>query len=84
MIGFLEALSMKPDITVLPDSALPCFIAYLLSCSKEDLLDLSQAIMNRFNPKMPELPLIKRNISEHVETLYHIMGKIFDRLQDKV
>jgi len=84
LIGFLEALSMKPDITVLPDSALPCFIAYLLSCSKEDLLDLSQAIMNRFNPKMPELPLIKQNISEHVETLYHIMGKIFDRLQDKV
>ena len=84
LIGFLEALSMKPDIAALPDSALACFMAYLLSCTKEDLLDLSQAIVNRFNPRMPELPLIKQNISEHVETLYHIMGKFFDRLQDKV
>jgi hypothetical protein len=84
LIGFLEALSMKPDIAALPDSALACFIAYLSSCTKEDLLDLSQAIVNRFNPKMPELPLIKKNISEHIETLYHIMGKFFDRLQDKV
>jgi hypothetical protein len=33
---------------------------------------------------MPELPLIKKNLCEHVETLYHIMGKFFDRLQDKV
>jgi hypothetical protein len=84
LIGFLEALSMKPDIAALPDSALACFIAYLSSCTKKDLLDLSQAIVNRFNPKMPELPLIKKNISEHIETLYHIMGKFFDRLQDKV
>jgi len=83
LIGFLEALSMKPDLAALPDSALACFIAYLSSCTKEDLLDLLQAIVNRFNPKMPELPLIKHNICEHVETLYHIMGKFLDRLQDK-
>jgi len=84
LIGFLEALSIKPDIVALPDSALACFIAYLSSCTKEDLLDLSQAIVKRFNPKMPELPLMKKNISEHVETLHHIMGKFFGRLQDKV
>jgi hypothetical protein len=84
LIGFLEALSMKPDIAVLPDSALACFIAYLSSCSQADLLDLSLAIVKRFNPKMPELPLIKKNIGEHVETLYHIMGKLFEPLQDKV
>ena len=84
LIGFLEALSTKPNIAALPDSALACFIATLSSCTKEDLLDLLQAIVNRFNPKMPELPLIKQNISEHVETLYHILGTFFDRLQDEV
>jgi hypothetical protein len=84
LIGFLEALSMKPNIAALPDSPLVCFIAYLSACAKEDLLDLSQAMVNRFNPKMPELPLIKQNIREHVETLYHILGTFFDRLQDEV
>ena len=84
LIGFLEALSIKTDIVALPDSPLACFIAYLSSCTKEDLLGLFQAIVDRFNAKMPELPLIKKNISEHAETLYHIMGKFFDRLQDKV
>jgi hypothetical protein len=84
LIGCLEALSMKPDIAELPDSALACFIACLSSCTKEDLLDLLRSIVNRFNPQMLDLPLIKKNLSEHVETLYHIMGKFFDRLQDKV
>jgi hypothetical protein len=84
LIGFLEALSMKPDIAILPDSVLACFTAYLSSCTKADLLELSRAIVKRFNPKMPELPVIKENIDEHVETLYHIMGQFFKKLQDKV
>lgn len=84
LVGFLEALSIKPPIAVLPDSVLACFAAYLSSCTKEDLLDLLEAVVNRFNPKMPELPLIRKNISEHAETLSHMMGKFFDRLQDKV
>ncbi len=84
LIGFLEGLSMKPNIDGLPDSALACFIAYLSACTKADLLDLLQAIVNRFNPKMPELPLIKNNLSEHVETLHHILRTFFDQLQDEV
>lgn len=82
--GFLEALSLKPDIAALPDSALACFIAYCSACTKEDLLDLLQAIVDRLNPKMPELPLIKKNIYQHAETLYHIMGNFSARLQDTV
>ena len=84
LIGFLEALSMKPDMAALPDSPLACMIAYLASCTKEDLRDLLQAVVSRFNPQMPELPLIKKNMNEHVETLHHMMGKFFDRLQDTV
>ncbi len=70
LIGFLEALSMKPDLSSLPDSPLACFIAYLASCSQADLLDLSEAIVKRFNPQMPELTVAKKNLNEHVETLY--------------
>jgi hypothetical protein len=70
LIGFLEALSMKPDVASLPDSPLACFIAYLASCTEGDLIDLTEAIVNRFNPQMPELPVVKKNFGEHVETLY--------------
>jgi len=84
LIGFLEALSMKPGLAALPDSVLACFIAYLSSCTKDDLLELSRAIVKRFNPGTPELTLIKKNIREHAETLHHILGTFFNRLQDKV
>ena len=70
LIGFLEALSMKPDVSSLPDSPLVCFIAYLASCSQADLLDLSESIVKRFNPQVPELTVVKKNLHEHVETLY--------------
>lgn len=78
LTGFLEALSMKPDVDILPDSPLACFLAYLSACQASDLRDLSEAIVNRFNPRMPELPVIKKNLSEHVETLY---GAIQDLLE---
>jgi hypothetical protein len=70
LIGFLEALSMKPDVPSLPDSPLACFIAYLASCSQADLLELSASIVKRFNPKMPGLTIVKKNLHDHVKTLY--------------
>ena len=76
LIGFLEALSMQPDVASLPDSPLACFIAYLASCTEGDLIDLTEAIVNRFNPQMPELTLIKKNIHPHVETLHGSIKQI--------
>lgn len=70
LIGFLEALSMKPDVPSLPDSPLACFIAYLASCTEEDLIDLTAAIVNRFNPQMPGLTVVQKNMRRHAETLY--------------
>ena len=76
LIGFLEALSMKPDIPALPDSQLACFVAYLASCSQKDLLDLSESVVRQFNPRMPELPLIKKNLNAHVEALHGSIQQI--------
>ena len=84
VVGFLEALSTKPDIAALPDSVLTCFSAYFLSCTQADLLDLCQTLVSRLNPKLPELPLIRQNLREHVETLYHILRTFFERAQDRV
>jgi hypothetical protein len=71
LVGFLEALSVKPDIPSLPDSPMACFAAYLASCSEKDLIDLTVAIVNRLNPQMPGLAVVKKNIHPHVEILYH-------------
>ncbi len=76
LVGFLEALSMKPDIPSLPDSPMACFAAYLTSCSQEDLIDLTGAIVNRFNPRMPGLSVIKDNIRPHAEALYAAVQQI--------
>jgi hypothetical protein len=76
VIGFLEALAMKPEVASLPDSPLACFIAYLASCTEGDLIDLTAAIINRFNPQMPGLRVVKKNLGEHVETLYAAVQQI--------
>jgi hypothetical protein len=76
LIGFLEALSLKPDVSSLPDSPLACFIAYLASCTEGDLIDLTAAIVSRFNPQMPGLTAIKENIHPHVEALYASIQQI--------
>ena len=76
LIGFLEALSMKPDVPSLPDSPLACFIAYLASCTEEDLIDLTAAIVNRFNPQMPGLKVVEKNMQRHAETLYASIQQI--------
>ena len=76
LIGFLEALAIKPDVPSLPDSPMACFMAYLASCTEGDLIDLATAIVNRFNPRMPGLPVIKENIRPHVEALYASIQQI--------
>jgi hypothetical protein len=76
LIGFLEALSKKPDVPSLPDSPLACFIAYMTSCTAGDLIDLTEAIVNRFNPQMSGLTVVKKNIHRHVETLHGSIQQI--------
>jgi len=76
LTGFLEALLMKEDIPSLPDSPLACFLAYLASCNRKDLMDLTKALFRRFNPQMPGLAVVRKNLEAHVETLYDAFQKM--------
>jgi hypothetical protein len=69
--GFFEGLALKPPVDSLQDSVVDCFRKHLLSCSRADLLDLSQAMVNAYNPQAPEVPVIKRNLQSHVKILYN-------------
>ena len=70
LTGFLEALSLKSEVDFLPDCPLSCFMAYISACQASDFLELSEAIVKRFNPHLPELPLIRKKLSEHAATLH--------------
>jgi hypothetical protein len=76
LTGFLEALSMKPNVPSLPDSPLACFMAYLASCTRDDLLDLTEAMVKRFNPQTPGMSVVRENWQEHVEVLYRSIQQI--------
>jgi hypothetical protein len=54
-------------------------MAYLSICSAADIHELSEAIVKRFNPQMPELPVVKKNLNQHVETLYGSIQQILMR-----
>ncbi len=76
--GFIEVLASKPRLQLLPAPADICFIAYFSTCSQTDLLDLADAIVGTFNPQMPEIPLIKSHLQDHVEALYEALNNVVE------
>lgn len=76
LIGFLNALASKANIAALPDTPLRCFFHYLSICSKADLHELCESLLNRFNPAAPEVDVIKQHLDSHVETLHHCIHQL--------
>ena len=76
LIGFLNALTSKANVPSLPDTPLRCFFQYLSLCSKTDLRELSETILNRFNPDAPEVDVIKQHLENHIDTLYRCIHQL--------
>ena len=74
--GFFQVLASKPPIASLPAPADICFKTYLSSCSKQDLVELADAIVGTFDPAMPEVPLIQSRLGAHIDTLYPAIARI--------
>jgi hypothetical protein len=68
--GFFEGLALKSPIVSIPGPLMDCFRNHLLSCSQSDLLGLSQAMVDAYNPQSPEIPVIKKNLKKHVKILF--------------
>jgi len=79
--GFLEGLSLKPQIPLMPDAIDRCFRYYLSVCTKEDVYELSQAVVNEFNPMSPETPIVKQYLDEHVAVLSRSLETFFTSLE---
>lgn len=69
--GFFEGLALKPPIISIPGPLIDCFRNHLLCCSQSDLFGLSQAMVDAYNPKSPEIPVIKKNLKRHVKILFN-------------
>ena len=70
LIGFLNALGLKANIPALPDTPLRCFFQYLSLCSKTDLCELSESLLNSFNPDSLEIDVVKLHLHSHIDTLF--------------
>lgn len=76
LTGFLEGLALKPPIRMLPDTVERCFRYYLAVCSRQDFYELSNAVVDALHPQAPEIPVIKQNLTNHIETLYGVVQQM--------
>ena len=51
------------------------FKKYLLSCSRDDLTDLLDAIMRSYNPEMPEIRVVGENLDRHAAILHAALNR---------
>jgi len=74
--GLFDALAQKPTDPILPGAVDTCFKYYLSICSRNDLFELSESIIQTRPPAAPEIPLIKQHLAEHVHFLIESIRKI--------
>lgn len=71
--GVLEGLALTPPNISIPYSLMNSFQNHLISCRQSDLLGLSQAMVDAYNPESPEIPVIQKNLKRHVTTLFNLI-----------
>jgi hypothetical protein len=76
LAGFFDGLALKPSVASMPDSIERCFRYYLSVCTKENLYDLSKAVVKRFNRRAPEVRVVKQHLKEHVEELSRVIRRV--------
>jgi hypothetical protein len=74
--GFFRGLALKSKDGLMPEQLVDFFQNYLLRCTEADLFDLTQAIVDQYNPRTPEMPVVTENIKEHTAVLYRAIHHI--------
>ena len=76
LAGIFDGLARKPADPIFPAALDTCFKYYLSICTREDLFELSESILDAFHPATPEIPLIKQNLADHVRLLIASISEI--------
>jgi hypothetical protein len=77
LLGFLDGLALQARHQLIPDQFAQYAREYIKALSKTDLHDLLTAIVGRFHPQMPELDLIRNQLSSHATTIKDAIGQLF-------
>lgn len=72
--GFLEALALKEQPEVLPISLSEGFNAYLSAIGREEFCGMAEAVADSYNPDAPDVPVVKANLSAHLDRLCELLG----------
>ncbi|MBU4388570.1 MAG: hypothetical protein KKH84_09235 [Proteobacteria bacterium] len=67
--GFLKGLS-KISSNKLTNTIAVNFINYISCFAKTDLLEISNSIVNTYNPMAPEISVIRQNLINHVDIVF--------------
>jgi hypothetical protein len=77
LLGFLDGLALQARHQLIPEQFAQYAQAYIKALSKTDLHDLLTAIVGRFPAQMPELNLIRNQLSSHTTEIKDAIGQLF-------
>ena len=67
--GFLNGLMLQAENTNIPAELSDAFKIFLLRIPEMDIREIFMGIVNKIDPKNPDLPVIKQNLDSHVEAV---------------
>lgn len=67
--GFFKGLVLQVENSYIPHDLIEAFKTFLLHLPEMDIRDILMGIVNQIDPKNPDLPVIKQNLDNHVETV---------------
>ena len=76
LLGFFDGLALQVRHQLIPEPLTEYAQDYIKALSKTDLHDLLTAIVGRFHPQMPELDLIRNQISSHVTEIENAIDQL--------
>jgi len=68
--GFFSALALKSAANQITDSFVCQFHEYLASQTESGLYELATSIISTYHPQAPDIPVIQRNLDDHIRVLY--------------
>ena len=67
--GFFKGLELQAQKLHIPHELIEAFKTFLLHLPEVDIRDILMGIVNQIDPHSPDLPVIKQNLDNHVETV---------------
>ena len=75
LAGFFKGLCVKTRAGTIPESFVDQFKSYLKQISKNDLLELLTAMVNRWDKRSPDTSLAKRFLKTHADDIKHAIDR---------